>query len=303
MKDFLSLCRLVKKPSFLLSLFIIILAISGTLLFPSFPVSATEATVLTKEASSVTSSTARLMGELTDWGTWIEADSYFEYGLDIDDLSSTTPRQAVVDTDSFGADISGLSPGTTYYFRAVAIEMPHEFEAGYGDVKSFTTATASLPQEEPPWREPEVKTVQATDISANSATLNGELIDLGTAAEVTVSFRYAPDRGRLGPTSAYEMAETGEFSITINDLSPGTTYHFRAFAKGEGFNYGADMTFQTLRSPTVITDPAVEITASSAVFNGTLADAGTAAGVTVFFEYGTTTDYGRTTISQQLTEA
>ena len=96
------------------------------------------------------------------------------------------------------------------------------------------------------------------------------------------------------------MSATGEFEITISDLDPGTAYHFRAYAKGEGYNYGIDMTFITLKPPTVATIAATGITPSNATLNGNLIDLGTAADVIVSFEYGLTKNYGNTTAPQTM---
>ena len=86
-------------------------------------------------------------------------------------------------TGTFTADLSGLAPGTTYYYRAKAVG----HGTVYGDDESFTTLTP-----------PTVTTNAATGVATTSATLNGDLTSLGTAGSVTVSFEWgAPATGHI----------------------------------------------------------------------------------------------------------
>ncbi len=41
------------------------------------------------------------------------------------------------------------------------------------------------------------------------------------------------------------QSSSGNFGTVLADLTPNTTYHFRAKAVGNGTNYGVDMTFTT----------------------------------------------------------
>ena len=256
-------------------------------------------TVATLAATNVTTTAATLNGNLTDWGT-ASVQVSFAYWVTVD-YSSTTSTREFVEEGTFSANITGLSSGTTYYFCAVGLG--DSLYSGYGSILTFTTESLPAPAEpaapvSPPWREPEVETITVSDITANSATLYGNLIDLGTAPDVAAYFKYGLTRAYDITTPHREMSDTGEYEITIGDLSPGTIYHFRAFAKGEGYNYGADMTFTTLEPPTVETSAATGVTNNAATLNGNLLDLGTADNITVSFEYGLTTDYGNTTPAQ-----
>jgi hypothetical protein len=73
-------------------------------------------------------------------------------------------------------------------------------------------------------------------------------------------------------------------------LAPGTVYHFRAVAVGDGTSYSDDLSFTTgTTPPAVATRDAGIITADSARLNGDLTSLGTAGSVTVSFVWGTTT--------------
>ena len=130
-------------------------------------------TVSTGSASSVGTATASLNGTLTDMGTASTVQVYFEYGLDTNYASGTTPYQAMTGTGAFTAEVSGLSPETTYHFRAVAVGDA----TAYGDDATFTTISAVAPT---------VSTGSPSGVGAYGATLSGTLSDMGTASTVQV---------------------------------------------------------------------------------------------------------------------
>src|SRR4030042_646925 len=92
----------------------------------------------------------------------------------------------------------------------------------------FIAAPVVLAQDEPT-----VITNPASDITSDSATLNGSLTSLGNATSVTVSFQWATDAYYVGngtydnETTTQSMGTTGTFSSPISILSTNTTYHFR----------------------------------------------------------------------------
>jgi len=96
---------------------------------------------------------------------------------------------------------------------------------------------------------PTVTTSAATAIGTTTATLNGSLAALGTATSVQVSFEWGLTSTYGNQTSPQPMASTGSFSAPLSSLSPGTTYHFRAKAVGQGTSYGTDITFTTGTPP------------------------------------------------------
>jgi hypothetical protein len=151
------------------------------------------------------------------------------------------------------------------------IKMPYiaavieTFSSQPGRVRAYIDSTAFLKlpltfqyclvggQERPgriwPGVEPEkpmVRTLPATNVKKDSATLNGELVQKGKSLATTVYFQW-------GETTSYGMKhlvriayQPQKFKITLTRLSPKTTYHFQAMACNEaGCNYGADMTFTT----------------------------------------------------------
>jgi len=151
---------------------------------------------------------------------------------------------------------------------------------------------------------PTVATNSASGIGTDTATLNGTLISLGSAASVNVWFEWGLDTSYGNTTPVESKSSTGAFSAPLSGLIPGTIYHFRAVAHGDRDPvYGADLTFVTVTpgAPQVTTNPADNITTNSAVLNGTLGDLGTAAQVTVFFEWGMDVSYGNQTPPEMMT--
>jgi hypothetical protein len=113
---------------------------------------------------------------------------------------------------------------------------------------SILTILAGLPAPGPlAAADPAVTTAAATNENDNSATLNGNLTALGDIGTVYVYFEYGTTEG--GPyqeTDHQEMSATGPFQAVINDLSPETTYYYRAVAEVDGTEFaGTEMSFTT----------------------------------------------------------
>jgi hypothetical protein len=150
---------------------------------------------------------------------------------------------------------------------------------------------------------PTVSTSAATDIDQSSATLNGNLTSLGSASSVDVSFEYGTTTSYGTTTETIPMHGAVGFSTVITGLNPGTTYHFRAKAVSSyGTATGDDMTFTTLHQPpAIITNPATDITDTSATLNCELVSLGDVSTVKISFNYGTTSSYGHTTTALVVT--
>ena len=94
---------------------------------------------------------------------------------------------------------------------------------------------------------PTVETNAASSITQNSATLNGNITDIGGASCDQRGFDYR----KQGETTWSETSEngsfgTGTFSLPISGLSPNTTYEFRSKAHNQaGWGYGAVLNFTT----------------------------------------------------------
>jgi hypothetical protein len=176
-----------------------------------------------------------------------------------------------------------LSASHLYHFRIVAT---NGGGTRYGSDQTFTTTGP-----------PSGTTNPATNVASSSARLNGSVNPHGLTT--TVRFQYGRTTS-YGSTTA-NQAKTGNttqnVAANISGLAASTTYHFRIVATtAGGSSFGPDRTFTTLSAtgpPVVTTNPATNLTSSSARLNGSLDPHGLT--TTVYFKWGTTTSYGHTT--------
>lgn len=187
--------------------------------------------VTTNDATDINSDSATLNGDLTSRGDYEWVLVSFEWGDSIAYGNETTPGNTT-STGPFSFSLSSLTPGTTYHFKAKAAG--NGTDIGYGEDMTFTTGTP-----------PSVTTDNATNITADSAILNGNLNSLGNASSVQVYFQWGLTTSYGNETTPQTMTTTGPFSDNLSSLVPGTTYHFRAFAEGNDTAYGDDMAFAT----------------------------------------------------------
>ena len=102
---------------------------------------------------------------------------------------------------------------------------------------------------------PNVTTNTATNVTQNSATLNGTVN--ANNQSTTVWFDYGETSGSYDKQSSTETlagSSNTAVSITISGLSPATTYYYRIAAESDaGTSYGDEMSFTTLPDTTIPT--------------------------------------------------
>jgi hypothetical protein len=94
-----------------------------------------------------------------------------------------------------------------------------------------------------------VRTNDATEVTANSATLNGDLTDLNDSVGADVSFQWGTSSESWPNETAAYLAKAGAFSFSLTGLTSNTTYYYRAKADSGnyGTTYGDEMSFTTLK--------------------------------------------------------
>jgi uncharacterized repeat protein (TIGR01451 family) len=257
---------------------------------PAFPL------LVTQPATGVSSNSAVLNGTIDGNGSY--AVAHFRYGTD----TNYTGGEPVFsyftteyyDAEAFSYTLTNLAPGTTYHYQTFGFNCCEE---GFGADQTFTTVAAA----EPP---PTVTTSAATSVTANSATINGSVNPNGPTA--TVYFQYStspfsPFQGGI-PTSTYFYPSGNylqDYAYNLTGLTPNTTYYFIFEAYNTSSANGSLLSFTTATAaqppPTVVTYAANSVTANSAVLNGNVNPNGDPS-TSAFFQYGTTTGYGTTTI-------
>ena len=230
----------------------------------------------TDDATTITTSTAQLHAGLVSLGTADSVVASFEWGTASGGpYPNLTENQTLTAPGTFSDNLTGLHPGTTYYYRAKAVG----WGTGYGLEMSFTTLT--IP--------PSAETLDATNITNTSAQLKGSLTSIGTADSVTVSFEWGSAPGGPYPyhTDNQTLIAPDPFSAGLSDLTPGNVYYFRAKAVGDGTTYGLVKSLTAAVTPSVATRNATDVAGTSAQLNGSLTSLGATDNVMVSFLWGT----------------
>ncbi|MCX6553669.1 MAG: Ig-like domain-containing protein, partial [Candidatus Aminicenantes bacterium] len=95
---------------------------------------------------------------------------------------------------------------------------------------------------------PMVTTNAADNIGPSTATLHGNMTDMGTATTVDLTFQYGTISGSYAFETTAEARTTVPYaySAAISGLTLGTRYYFRAKAVGDATGYGDELFFDTL---------------------------------------------------------
>lgn len=212
------------------SVLAVILAVSLVMVY-SFTKTASGQTC--PQNTQVSGTEAILVGEITDTGGDSNLEAWFQYGL-TSSYGSETSHTSMSGAGLFCATITGLQPGTTYHYRAVA---RNSAGTSYGSDKTFTTISGPT-----------------ADIKANSSNgpisiLYGNNISLSWTSQNTSSCQASGDWSGQKLTSGSE---------TIN---PGTarTYNFTITCQNAGGTSTTDSVQVNVlaKPPVVVTKPAV----------------------------------------------
>ena len=186
----------------------------------------------------------------------VTASSYFG-GLVGEGIPEFT-EYSYWDTETSGVETSGSGIGLT------TIEMKTLLSFSDWDIVAMNSFDPSDPsiwyisdgQDYPrlywEYEAPEVLTKTATDITIESATLNGELISMDGETEVGVYFRYRQgDEGAWITVDGVTKTSSGVFSSPITGLTLNTQYQYQAVVtwRGVGTEYGNIVTFTTPETP------------------------------------------------------
>jgi hypothetical protein len=200
--------------------------------------------VTTDNATGITNNGATLNGTVNPNGQATEA--WFEWGtsptLATFDNTTIQPFAAGTTAQAVTAPLTGLTFGTTYYFRLAA---SNASGATKGAIGNFSTST----------QRPTVTTLAADNLTSTSATLRGEVNP--NSLDTLAWFEYGTDNtlatftktSDVGIGSGSAVVPT---SANITGLAPGGTVFFRAAASnGAGEQKGTILSLSTLNPPPV----------------------------------------------------
>lgn len=227
-------------------------------------------TVVTSDTNNISATSAFVQGEVTSDG----GDPVTDRGI----CWSTLPNPGFSDgkiaggsgSGTFICILTGLTPNTTYYVRAYAI---NTIDTAFGEVLSFITKDYS----------PIIlSTKDVSSVTYISAISGGNITDDGGDAIYQRGVCWNTSQNPVITDNLTLDGEgTGSYESSITGLEPETTYYIRAYAINSSETaYGNNVNFTTLPAPTlaeVETTPVSSITAESAISGGSiLSDGGSA---------------------------
>ncbi len=248
------------------NLFIFVCFLAGVAVFTSCK--KTEIPTLTTTAiSSITTASASSGGNITDDGGAEVTARGVCWGIATKPEITGSKTSDSKGIGSFTSSIASLTPNTKYYVRAYATNSEG---TAYGNEQSFTTNAVIGAT---------VTTTTPASLTSTTAVSGGNITNDGgapiTARGVCWGAAANPVATGLHSTDG---TGTGTFTSNITGLTPGATYHVRAYATNSfGTAYGADLQFNTLAVlPTVTTTAAVSaLTQTTATSGGNVtADGG-----------------------------
>lgn len=254
--------------------------------------------VETEEPDSIADTSAVINGRLNGLGGREFVKTYFQYRKETASSWSETSKEKTPEPGPFDFQLTGLSTGTTYVYRAVAL--PPNSPPEFGQILSFITTDDGTTN-------PSVQTDQATNVGETTATLNGELTDLGSYSSATLFFQYRVGSDQKNNnTAGQDVSSTQTFSEALNGLTPNTKYEFRACAGFDNGTVCGDFkTFETAAPSSstelaVTTGSASGITDTTATLNGSVDSFGQGASAAYYMQVrpkdsapdGPWTDYG-----------
>ena len=218
------------------------------------------ASIDSQSASNVGPQTAELDVQINPEGTDTTCELQYVDDTDFQSTGFTGPNVVTVPCNPADlgagvgdvaalADIAGLTPSTTYDFRAVATNTLVPAGLDGADAQFATTPPVSVDSE------------SATNVTATGARLNAQLNPNGL--DTTYQFQYVTDAAFRA--TAYATATTVPASpvdigsgttdqpatVDLTGLTPATKYHFRVTATnsaGSVSGNGTDETFTTYAS-------------------------------------------------------
>ncbi len=158
------------------------------------------------------------------WSTSRNGDSRVAYGTTSGSYGSVEAANSDQVT-SHSIDLSGLTSGTTYYYKAKWTD--GDGNQGTSDEKSFTTTSA-----------PTVSAVSAGSIGLTSAYISFTIYN---GSKATVQYGLTTSYGGSTSVSTSNTGSGATYSVPLTGLTDGSPYHYRIVMEdADGNQYNSD---------------------------------------------------------------
>jgi uncharacterized protein (TIGR02145 family) len=189
------------------------------------------ATSTTTAATPVVATTATLTATFDDGGAEAEVAGFIFSTSPT--LSDSTVYTVSPGSGSMSHALSGLTKGTTYYYKAFVETIMGRAE---GNVQSFTTID-----------DPEVTTLEVLDAAQTSATLRGNITSDGGGTISASGFRFGTTANLTSTTNVPSTATSGVYSEALTGLEMNETFYFHAYVTNESGTVSGDtLSFATV---------------------------------------------------------
>lgn len=192
--------------------------------------------VTTSLVINFTNTTANIGGNVSSEGLTTVTERGIYWGLYPDPDTTGTKIQIGNGAGLFSTDLMGLTPGTTYYVKAYAI---NSVGSTVGERVSFTTNLIySLPN---------FSTDLVSNITTNSVKCGGNVTYDGGASITTRGVCWSTlQNPTISDSKTTDNTGTGTYTSSVINLSANTTYYIRAYAINSlGAAYGNQLSFTT----------------------------------------------------------
>lgn len=232
-----------------------------------FP-SGTVPSLTTTAATNIGKNTANTGGEVTAAGTKPVEERGVVWSTITTPILADNKVPNGTGLGLFNISLGGLPAGTPVYVRAYATSRSG---TGYGNEVTFMTLAPTLPV---------ITTNTATDVKGELATSGGNISDNGgapiTQRGVCWNTTGAPNTANSKST---DSIGSGSFQSTLINLTPNTTYYYRAYAvsvAGTGYGEVQQLTTGPVSLAVVTTDSVTAVFSYKAIGGGTITNDGNA---------------------------